>query len=179
MWLENWKITCAHFNIAITDHDFHRHAGRPIEEMLRNLCKEQEIEVDPREFFAEKARRLAPLLPLVREIPPVASIARAAHGRIPIAIVSSGPTDMVRDLLRQCDLLHLFEGGVLICAEDVTRHKPHPDPFLLAAERLGIPPARCRAYEDADAGLQSVRAAGMQLVDVRHLPGYPPMDSDT
>jgi hypothetical protein len=51
MWLENWKITCAHFNIAITDHDFHRHAGRPIEEMLRNLCKEQEIEVFIPQFF--------------------------------------------------------------------------------------------------------------------------------
>ena len=45
MWLENWKVTCRHFNIAMTDHDFHRHAGRPIEEMLRNLCAEQKLEV--------------------------------------------------------------------------------------------------------------------------------------
>ncbi len=45
MWLENWRVTCAHFNISMTDQDFHRQAGRPIEEMLRNICKEQEIEV--------------------------------------------------------------------------------------------------------------------------------------
>ncbi|WP_431772960.1 HAD-IA family hydrolase [Streptomyces cucumeris] len=54
--------------------------------------------------------------------------------------------------------------GTLITADDITRGKPDPEPFLLAAERLGVDPARCVAFEDAPAGLASARAAGMRTV---------------
>ncbi|MFD8088872.1 HAD-IA family hydrolase [Streptomyces malaysiensis] len=54
--------------------------------------------------------------------------------------------------------------GTLISADDITRGKPDPEPFLLAAERLGVDPARCVVFEDAPAGLASGRAAGMRTV---------------
>jgi HAD superfamily hydrolase (TIGR01509 family) len=57
----------------------------------------------------------------------------------------------------------------VVTSEDVTKHKPAPDIFLEAARRLKVPPEQCRAYEDTDLGLQAVRAAGMQAVDVREL----------
>lgn len=53
---------------------------------------------------------------------------------------------------------------VVVTADDVERGKPHPDPFLLAAERLGVDPAGCLVFEDAPAGVQAARAAGMQVV---------------
>ncbi|GAA3086543.1 hypothetical protein GCM10020000_86530 [Streptomyces olivoverticillatus] len=53
---------------------------------------------------------------------------------------------------------------VLVTVEDTTRHKPHPEPFLLAAERLGIDPSRCAVVEDSPAGLVSGRAAGMTTI---------------
>lgn len=49
-------------------------------------------------------------------------------------------------------------------ADDVTRGKPDPEPFLLAAARLGADPARCVVFEDAPAGLAAGRAAGMRTV---------------
>ncbi|MFD4560652.1 HAD family hydrolase [Streptomyces sp. NPDC058469] len=52
----------------------------------------------------------------------------------------------------------------LVVAEDVTRGKPDPEPYLLAARRLGVGPARCVVFEDAPAGLQAGRAAGMITV---------------
>jgi len=52
----------------------------------------------------------------------------------------------------------------LVVAEDVTRGKPDPEPYLLAARRLGVDPARCVVFEDAPAGLQAGRAAGMITV---------------
>ncbi|MFE3165127.1 HAD family hydrolase [Streptomyces sp. NPDC059224] len=52
----------------------------------------------------------------------------------------------------------------LIAADDVTRGKPDPEPYLLAARRLGVDPARCVVFEDAPAGLQAGRAAGMATV---------------
>ncbi|MET7680836.1 HAD-IA family hydrolase [Streptomyces sp. NPDC005423] len=53
---------------------------------------------------------------------------------------------------------------VLVVAEDVTRGKPDPEPYLLAARRLGTDPARCVVFEDAPAGLRAGRAAGMTTV---------------
>ncbi|MFJ3880719.1 HAD-IA family hydrolase [Streptomyces sp. NPDC090077] len=62
----------------------------------------------------------------------------------------------------------LHEAGIdfpeLVTAEDVTRGKPDPEPFLLAARRLGVDPARCVVFEDAPAGLAAGRAAGMRTV---------------
>ncbi|MFD7278121.1 HAD family hydrolase [Streptomyces sp. NPDC059862] len=52
----------------------------------------------------------------------------------------------------------------LIAADDVTRGKPDPEPYLLAARELGVDPARCVVFEDAPAGLQAGRAAGMTTV---------------
>ncbi|MEU2430890.1 HAD-IA family hydrolase [Streptomyces sp. NPDC007861] len=52
----------------------------------------------------------------------------------------------------------------LIAADDVSRGKPDPEPFLLAARRLGVDPARCVVFEDAPAGLAAGRAAGMATV---------------
>ena len=51
----------------------------------------------------------------------------------------------------------------------VKNQKPAPDIFLEAARRIGVEPKFCRAYEDTDLGLQAIRAAGMDAVDVREL----------
>ncbi|MCX4668570.1 HAD family hydrolase [Streptomyces sp. NBC_01381] len=53
---------------------------------------------------------------------------------------------------------------MLIAADDITRGKPDPEPFLLAARKLGVDPARCVVFEDAPAGLTAGRAAGMTTV---------------
>ncbi|MFH9176257.1 HAD family hydrolase [Streptomyces albogriseolus] len=52
----------------------------------------------------------------------------------------------------------------LIAADDITRGKPDPEPYLLAARMLGVTPADCVVFEDAPAGLQAGRAAGMTTV---------------
>lgn len=53
---------------------------------------------------------------------------------------------------------------VLVAADDITRGKPDPEPYLLGAVRLGVDPARCVVFEDAPAGLTAGRAAGMRTV---------------
>ena len=52
---------------------------------------------------------------------------------------------------------------MLVTADQVARGKPAPDPFLLAAERLGVDPAACLVFEDAPAGIAAGRAAGMTV----------------
>lgn len=56
---------------------------------------------------------------------------------------------------------------VVVTVDDVERGKPHPDPFLEAARRLGVPPERCLVVEDAPAGLAAAHAAGCATLAVQ------------
>lgn len=55
---------------------------------------------------------------------------------------------------------------VVVTADDVQRGKPHPEPYLLGARRLGVDPARCVVVEDAPSGIAAARAAGMAVVGI-------------
>src|SRR5450631_52854 len=56
--------------------------------------------------------------------------------------------------------------NVLVTADDVVSGKPSPEPYLLAAKRLGMDPTRCVVIEDAPAGIASARAAGARVIGV-------------
>jgi mannitol-1-/sugar-/sorbitol-6-phosphatase len=55
----------------------------------------------------------------------------------------------------------------LVCADEITRGKPDPEPYLLGAARLGVAPADCVVLEDAPAGIASGKAAGMTVIALR------------
>ncbi|WP_339145123.1 HAD family hydrolase [Pseudoalteromonas galatheae] len=55
---------------------------------------------------------------------------------------------------------------ILITADDVGQGKPHPEPFLLAAKRLGVATSKCLAFEDSDQGVRSALNAGCEVVVV-------------
>ncbi|MEU5344859.1 HAD family hydrolase [Streptomyces sp. NPDC020766] len=87
------------------------------------------------------------------------------------ALLDSMPADrwaVVTSATRRLAEARLDEAGIrpktLIAADDITRGKPDPEPFLLAARRLGVDPARCVVFEDAPAGLRAGRSAGMTTV---------------
>jgi beta-phosphoglucomutase len=67
-------------------------------------------------------------------------------------------------ILHLTGIEHYF--SVLVSAEDTQRGKPDPQVFLVAADRLGIPPARCLVMEDAPAGVQAAKAGGMKCIAV-------------
>ncbi|GAA4873189.1 HAD-IA family hydrolase [Serinicoccus chungangensis] len=73
------------------------------------------------------------------------------------AVVTSADQALASARLRAAGLP---EPAVLVCADDVARGKPDPEPYLEAAARLGVDPARCLVVEDSAAGLRSGRAAG-------------------
>ncbi|MEW1752370.1 HAD-IA family hydrolase [Streptomyces angustmyceticus] len=88
-----------------------------------------------------------------------------------LALLESLPAErwaVVTSATRRLAEARLDEAGIrtktLVAADDISRGKPDPEPFLLAAERLGADPARCVVFEDAPAGLAAGRAAGMVTV---------------
>jgi len=82
---------------------------------------------------------------------------------IPWAIVTSGSLPVAS---ARYQVLGLPQPKVFITAEQVEKGKPHPDPYLLGAERLNLRPERCVVVEDAPAGIESGLAAGCAVVAV-------------
>jgi sugar-phosphatase len=76
-------------------------------------------------------------------------------------VATSGPRAMATARLRGAGLPL---PDVLICAEDVLHGKPDPDVYLRAAEALGALPSDCVVIEDAPAGIQAARSAGMSVI---------------
>lgn len=80
------------------------------------------------------------------------------------AVASSAPPANLESILSELDIAGYFDA--VISAADVSRGKPDPQVFLLAAERLGVPPGRCVVVEDAPAGVEGARRAGMRVIGV-------------
>ena len=78
-------------------------------------------------------------------------------------VVTSGSRLLATNRLRHCGLP---VPKVLVTSDDVTNGKPHPEPYLKGAERLGFEPEECLVIEDAPAGIQSARAGGMKVVGI-------------
>jgi HAD superfamily hydrolase (TIGR01509 family) len=120
--------------------------------------------LDPETVVADKEARF---LSNVGDVQPIASVLAhivAQHGKIPMAIVSGSPRDNVEKTLAVLGLEKCFD--VLVCAEDYAHGKPDPEPFLVGAKLLNVAPQDCLVFEDADAGIASAKAAGMQWVRV-------------
>ena len=77
---------------------------------------------------------------------------------VPRAVATSSPRATAEFLLREADIYELF--NALVTGDDVTKGKPAPDIFELAAERLGVPPQHCVVFEDSPAGIRAAAAAG-------------------
>lgn len=97
-----------------------------------------------------------PLKPGVRDL-----LSRLTH---PKAIVTSSNRDNAVRKVAQAGLTVDFPN--LITLDDVTRAKPAPDPYLLAAKVLGVSPARCLVFEDSEVGAEAAHSAGMRVVQI-------------
>ena len=80
-----------------------------------------------------------------------------------VGVVTSAETSLARARMGAAGLA---VPGLLVGAEMVKNGKPDPEPYALAANRLGVPPQRCVAFEDAPAGIHSAKQAGAYVVAV-------------
>lgn len=92
----------------------------------------------------------------------VRAAVRWAAERMPVAVVSAATGDEIEPVLAASGLRDVF--SLVLSQDDVTRGKPDPQPYLLASERLGLPPAELLVFEDTDVGVASAKAAGAHVV---------------
>jgi beta-phosphoglucomutase-like phosphatase (HAD superfamily) len=165
-----WAAALADVGADLPEPWYYARVGLSRDDLLGAARAAFGVAFDVEAVSAAHARRYGAALPTVRAVAHVAAVARAAHGRVPLAVASGGQRAIVLATLDALGLTALFDAVVTI--EDVTgdgvaRGKPAPDLFLAAARRLGVAPAACVVYEDSDEGLEAARRAGMRAVDVR------------
>ena len=159
-----WKKALAEHGAEYKEELFYAWGGRPIREIIQLLNEMQGLEMPVEEVAARKEALYHQLVPTVQPIPEVVEHIDAKHGHVPMAVVSGSRRSSVTASLSAVNLLDKFD--TLVCAEDYKNGKPAPDAFLLAAERLGVPPVECLVFEDTDLGIEAATAAGMVSVKV-------------
>lgn len=104
----------------------------------------------------------------LKTIAPVAAVARKARVRgQKVAVGSNASADTVAAGLKATELGTFMDAVVTWSDVPAGRGKPAPDIFLLAAEKVGVDPARCLVYEDSEAGVAAALSAGMTVYNVR------------
>jgi len=163
---ESWDVMGKELGFEMTDDLFWRTFGMPNRQILPLLlgrvpdeAEMQKLSDRKEEIYRQLARgRIRPLpgaVELVREV--------AADG-FRVALGSSTPWSNIDVVLEALGIRDCFEH--IVCSDDVTHGKPHPEVFLKAADKLGLPPHKCVVIEDAVVGVQAAKAAGAKCLAV-------------
>ncbi len=140
-------------------------AGLPILNVVEKINERYQSNFDPEEFKAQKYKLfLEQYIEHTQPIDYVVNHLKSHAGLVRIAVVSGSSRIAVEKTLQILGIDHLVE--VMVCAGETPQGKPHPDPFLKAAELLSVAPEKCLVFEDGNAGVQAAEAAGMRWIRI-------------
>ena len=159
-----WKTVLAEWDCEFPEEIFYAWGGMPVNEIISTLNARQGLRMPVEEVHRRKEALYFELLGQLKGVPEVLEHIEASHGKIPFAVVSGSTRDSVVASLESLGLLDKFD--TLVCAGEYAKSKPDPEPFLMAAERLGVAARDCLVFEDTEMGIQAATAAGMASVKV-------------
>lgn len=160
-----WSRTLSRYGVHFPEDRFYALGGMPSKQIVSLLAGEHGVEVDAHTAALEKEGLFTELLQHLAPIAEVIDVVKHFRGQVPMAVASGGYRHIIRQQLEQIGIIDWFD--TIVTAEDTVRHKPEPDVFLLAAERMGVRPTECLVYEDSSLGIQAAEAAGMDFIDIR------------
>ena len=162
-----WAEIFGRYGFEMTDEWWHEYCNVAVVPFVRAVVPDASEELCE-QLNAEGMEMYVDVLHEVEPLEHVIDIARAAHGRLPMAVVTGGYREIILPTLDAAGITHLFD--VVVTADDVVHSKPAPDVYARAASLLQVDPARCIAYEDSEIGMESARGAGIgRVVDIRLL----------
>jgi len=159
-----WRKALSEWNCEFDEQLFYAWGGMPVTEIIATLNEKHGLNMPVAELSERKEGLYFESIPHLKAVPEVLEHIQLSHGQIPFAVVSGSTRDSVIASLEALNILDRFD--TLVCAGDYTKSKPDPEPFLIAAERLGVAPEDCLVFEDTDMGIQSATAAGMASVKI-------------
>ena len=162
-----WSRSMAAQGIEFTEERFYALGGVPAAVIVEMLAEEQGKTVDAKLIAEAKEGLFLELLKDVQPIFPVKAIAEFHREHIPMAVATGSPNWVAEKILKSLGIRDWFDA--VVGADDVQSPKPAAETCLRAAERVGVDPKRCHAFEDTELGMQSARNAGMEVIDINVL----------
>ena len=160
--LDAWALTSAEFGLPFDRAQLNEYGGIPTRKIVAILAEQHGLSIDIEAFARRKIALYMEQIDKAGVFPQMWELVRQHHGKVPMGIGTGSPRNQAERILRSTGLDAYI--SVLVSADDVTNHKPHPDTFLRVAERLGANPANCLVFEDTRIGIQAGKAAGMATV---------------
>jgi HAD superfamily hydrolase (TIGR01509 family) len=159
------------YGVEPTEDDLRRSYGRRIRDDFIDYFSRYGVTADVHLAIAHKHARYyhlaaGHLQPLPGVMP---LLKRLRHCGYRLALASSGDLVKIAFGMQALQLNGTFEA--IVSGDDVTHSKPHPEIYQTAAQRLGVPTAACIAIEDAPAGVEAAKRAGMRCIAVTNSVG--------
>ena len=171
LWLEAEKAVMARLGGSWDAHDQAALVGGSLALTVRTLLAKAPRPAPPElvgqwvmSYITERVRSGGvPVRPGAWEL-----LAEVAAAGLPRALVTSSQRGFMQAVLDSTGMRF----DALVCGQDVTANKPDPEPYLLAAKLIGVPPGDCFALEDSPNGVASAEAAGCRVIAVPSLLPY-------
>jgi HAD superfamily hydrolase (TIGR01509 family) len=165
-----WTEIFARYGFTITDAWWEEYANVALVPFVQAVIPDASEELAD-QLNVEGMARYLEVIHLAEPLEHVIEVARAHHGRLPMAVVTGGYREIIIPTLDAAGITHLFD--VIVTADDVTHSKPAPDVYERAVTVLEVDPARCIAYEDSEIGMTSAQGAGIgRIIDIRLRTGW-------
>ena len=161
-----WRDVFHKRGVKFTEEDFKRYFGQRNDTIIHNNIGRcispgevdtiaAEKEENYRQRVAQNIKPLPGAIELIRSL---------SERRVKMAIASSAPMGNIQLIIRGLGINNCFQA--IVWGREVTEGKPSPQGFLLAAKKLGVEPQNCIVIEDAIAGVDAAKSAGMKCVAV-------------
>ena len=158
---EAWKETASFFDLTLTDEQIKSLQGRTRVDCADQILKWANKNINKDDFLSIHKPISKKLIKKVHLMPGSKKLLKwCSENQLPIALVTSSSRESVLYKCNQHNLLSYFSIKVFGDDELLKRGKPAPDPYLLAAKKLGLEPSCCWAIEDSISGATSALNAG-------------------
>ena len=157
--LDAWEAASAEFGLPFDRAQLNEYGGIPTRKIVAMLAEQHGLAIDVEAFARRKIALYLAQIDRVSVFPAMWELVKRCHGKVPMGIGTGSSREHATHILRNTGLDAFIP--VLVSADDVTNHKPHPDTFLRVAELLGANPANCLVFEDTPIGIQAGKAGGM------------------
>lgn len=165
---QSWQDVLGKRGVPITMEQFRPTFGQRNDSIIRRLMGETISQAEIDAISEEKEESFRQQIAAARDFKPLSGVLALMESlrehRFRMAVASSGPRENIRLLVKMLRVDVYLQ--TIVAGEDVTESKPSPQIYLLAARKLGVAPAYCTVIEDAIAGVEGAKRAGMHCVAV-------------
>jgi HAD superfamily hydrolase (TIGR01509 family) len=160
----SWRKAVVPYGIDFTANLFMELTGMPRTATIEKLNEMFGTKMNPEIVGKVKEDHFKTLVNLTKEIEVVTDVIRKYHTILPMSIGTGSTKNGAKKTLEVIGFENYFD--IVITADDIINHKPHPETFLKCAELMGIKPQDCVVFEDGILGMNAAEEAGMMVIDV-------------